>query len=699
LFAALGTATLMLVGTTTAGAASVPVPEDPAPALLEGQTPHARIGPWLGSLYDEYRAGKAAGVAQRALRGSKGQFKGASDRVTVQAMANDAAALMGTLRAVGATQIRAVGPLISARVPVSALGRLEADPALAFARPGMARTNALTLPVHSQGVQSLNADEARREHSVTGKGVQVGTLSDSFACNPGPLQPGAPSSTLSEDLSNNELPDFVRILSEGPCDDAIDEGRAMAQIVHDVAPGSNIAFHTAFNSELDFAEGIIDLQQQGSDVIVDDVIYLEEPMFMDGMVAQATDIVTSRGVPYFSSAGNQARASYQAPWRGTDVEVKTRTGDTVIRRFHDFDPGPEKQVLQPVKVFPSNNQGFVILSFQWDQPHRSASTFAWIQAGASLAQASKLAKGSRSDLDLVVYTDEGKVLRHCPPGDLIVTCQITGDRNLDGDAVDLAAIYYAGTAPRVFYVALVKRAGPEPELVKYVWFEDAGSFAVLEHDTHSGSAYGHANSKSTISVGAASWYATVPFSTSGRVPPNDAFTPKIDLSPCAPACLNDFSSAGNIPILFDRFGNRLAKREHRRNPSVTGPDGGNSTFFFSDSSYDDDDHDGRNSPFSIFISAVLDRPGDEWPNFFGTSASAPHVAAVAALMRDLKGGLTPAAIRRVLENTARPISKRFTSNRPILIDPIHEVGPDGYDFDSGFGLVDARKALNAVAAQ
>ena len=50
--------------------------------------------------------------------------------------------------------------------------------------------------------------------------------------------------------------------------------------------------------------------------------------------------------------------------------------------------------------------------------------------------------------------------------------------------------------------------GPDPELVKYVWFEDAGSFAVLEHDTHSGSAYGHANSKSTISVGAASWYAT-----------------------------------------------------------------------------------------------------------------------------------------------------------------------------------------------
>ena len=56
-------------------------------------------------------------------------------------------------------------------------------------------------------------------------------------------------------------------------------------------------------------------------------------------------------------------------------------------------------------------------------------------------------------------------------------------------------------------------------------------------------------------------------------------------------------------------------------------------FFLSDSSYDDDDGDGLNSPFSTFISG-LDQPGDEYPNFFGTSASAPHVAAVAALMLD-----------------------------------------------------------------
>jgi subtilisin family serine protease len=117
-----------------------------------------------------------------------------------------------------------------------------------------------------------------------------------------------------------------------------------------------------------------------------------------------------------------------------------------------------------------------------------------------------------------------------------------------------------------------------------------------------------------------------------------------------------------------------------------------------DSSYDDDDGDGSNSPSSTFVSDTLDSPADEFPNFFGTSASAPHVAAVAALMLDMDATLTPAQVKRALESTARPITKRFTSARPLEVFPIDEVGPGGYDFDSGFGLVDAVEALGAAAS-
>ncbi len=63
----------------------------------------------------------------------------------------------------------------------------------------------------------------------------------------------------------------------------------MAQIVYDVAPGAGLAFHTAFNGEADFAQGILDLAAAGSTIIVDDVFYFAEPMFQDGVIAQAVD--------------------------------------------------------------------------------------------------------------------------------------------------------------------------------------------------------------------------------------------------------------------------------------------------------------------------------------------------------------------------------------------------------------------------
>ena len=712
-FATINVAAWTAIAAGSVLAAPAPTPDDPAAVLAETkQSPNAKLGPWLDNLYQEYQEAKAKGIADKNFRSANKALRVTRATVGLDAVATSGAALASSLKAMGATNVRTQGPLVSARVPVSALGKLAADPALRYARAPLATTEALPAKAVSQGDVSLRANRARTRFNVNGAGVTVGVLSDSFACNPPAFQPGAPTSSKDQDVSNDELPSIVTILKDGACPDGTDEGRAMAQLVHDVAPASPIAFHTAFESELDFAEGIIRLRDAGADVIVDDVRYFAEPFFSDGMIAQAVDIVAANGsgVPYFSSAGNSARESYDSTYRPVDVLTNAGNnlngGAAVLRRFHDFDPGPGTQVLQPVVVTPDGGAGLIIFSFQWDQPHKTATSYALKKAGMDVTKA----KGATTDLDIIVFDNKGHVVSRCPPGvSKGITCQIAGDRNVGGDAVDLSLLYYAGPPKetQLFFVGFVYSGGDAAagavNRVKYTWVQSQGSFSILDvpglsgFPTFSGTSYGHSNATGNIAVGAASWYATVPFSNSGTVPPNDKDPSNpIDLSPCVPACLNDFSSAGGIPILFDKFGNRLARPVVRRVPSVTGPDGGNTSFFFSDSSYDDDDGDGANSPFSTFVSATLDLPGDEYPNFFGTSASAPHVAAVAALMLDRNPDLTQASVRRLLERSAatRPITKRFTSDRPLVTTPI----PTGdYNYDAGVGLVDAVLAVQGSA--
>jgi hypothetical protein len=78
----------------------------------------------------------------------------------------------------------------------------------------------------------------------------------------------------------------------------------MLQIVHDLAPGASLLFANADNGIASFAQNIQTLAALGAKVIVDDVIYLSEPMFQDGIIAQAVDSVVAAGVAYFSSAGS-----------------------------------------------------------------------------------------------------------------------------------------------------------------------------------------------------------------------------------------------------------------------------------------------------------------------------------------------------------------------------------------------------------
>jgi hypothetical protein len=185
--------------------------------------------------------------------------------------------------------IECFGHLCSVRIPVSAL------------------TNRGS--ANSEGDFAMFADIARLKYSVNGSGILSGVLSDSFDC-----YDGATSDILSKDLlSRNNLP-FLDDLNMNEClfYKAADEGRAMMQLIHDVAPGARLAFRTTERGETSFATGILLLAAAGCDVIVNEVIILNEPMFQDGIISLAVDTAVSKGVAYFSSAGNFGRWSWVA---------------------------------------------------------------------------------------------------------------------------------------------------------------------------------------------------------------------------------------------------------------------------------------------------------------------------------------------------------------------------------------------------
>src|SRR5205814_4420180 len=113
-----------------------------------------------------------------------------------------------------------------------------------------------------------------------------------------------------------------------------DEGTAMLEIVHDLAPDAQLFFATGFPSITTFAQNIRNLRAAGCDIIVDDVFYFVESPFHDGqaagvisprnqgLVTQAVNDVTSSGALYFSSAGNLGNldAGTSGTWEGDFVD-------------------------------------------------------------------------------------------------------------------------------------------------------------------------------------------------------------------------------------------------------------------------------------------------------------------------------------------------------------------------------------------
>jgi hypothetical protein len=581
----------------------------------------AKIGGDLTRLYEEYKVHNLRHPGD-AFTASDSDWTISGSRVLVDAMAyGDLGALKSQLASIGGTVTAEASRLATVSLPIDALDDLAALTSVTFARPvyqPVRRAGDVT----SQGDPALQADVARTQFSVDGSGVQVGVISDSYD------RDASSGITAADDIASGDLPNNVQVVKEGGAGDT-DEGRAMLQIVHDVAPGASLMFGSAVGGEAAFANVIRQLALQGADVIVDDIGYLTEPFFQDGLIAQAANDVFGDGVPYFSAAGNQGDAAYEADFvdSGDDLIIPVNGQNQNVGRMHDFDPTAGKATTQSITIQPG---GLFQAVLQWDQPFGSL--------GGS---------GSQNDLDVYLFNLQS--------GQLVAS---SIDANQGGDPLEILSYPNLSTNTQFGLVITKFGAGPNPGHLKYInlgFNSDISTFA-----TDTGASWGHPLAAGAAGVAAASFF----------------MTPEFGLSPPQ---LNEFSSAGGTAFLFDTSGNRLSQPDLRDQPRFTGPDNANTTFFGAD------------------IPSSQGNDTDTFPNFAGTSAAAPHVAAVAALMIELAGGpgkLSPDKIYSIMETTAIDILARrddtlFPGGTPISIP-----SAAGYDLFSGYGLVDARAALN-----
>jgi hypothetical protein len=584
----------------------------------------------------------------------------------------DPQALKAALVALGLKHPSVYSNDVGGWLPVTQLDAATASAEVHSIRAAMPHTR--TGAVTSQGDFVQHSDVVRSANSLTGAGVTVGVLSDSFDCYSVYAANGVAAAgtagyanngftaTAATDVSTGDLPSNVNVLEEAEAGNGgcmnynpptqlpfTDEGRAMLQIVHDVAPGASLAFYTAENSEADFANGIGKLAASvasggaGARIIADDIGYFDEPFFQDGIVAQAIDAVEAQGVAYFSAAGNDGSLAYDntSPSFAT-LSTSTPNSGEYLLSFAA--PGATPVTSLPVTIASLIPGEYMAIVVAWDQPYVTGAP----NSG-----------GATSQIDVCVSGASGADVIESYTTGASETC--TGPNAVGADSYQILIIgnpanATGNSAAETLNIMVGLANGTAaPGRIKVAVEDDGAGSTINAFQTYSATIQGHPGATGAAAVGAAFYYNT----------PACGETP---------ATLEAFSSQGGAPILFDVTGTRLTTPVVRQKPDFVAPDGGNDTFLgFTLASGNVTGSDGL---LNTMIASCQNNPN--YPNFFGTSAATPHAASIAALMLQANPAVTPTQIYQALRTSALPMATPSPN------------------FNSGYGFVQADAAFALI---
>lgn len=234
----------------------------------------------------------------------------------------------------------------------------------------------------SEGDLLVRSNGIREIFGVSGKSIKVGVIGN-----------GVEHLNLSRRAG--EL-SHVDILETG----AGDEGTAMLEIIHDIAPDAELSFHAYGNSSESFKHAVADLARSGCQVICDDLYFFKQPFFEDGDVAQFIK-KTLKEYPnliYVTVSGNFAPLHYQGTWKPGPIAGINETR-------HDF--GNNDSAVN-ITLLPDEQ---MIATLQWDDPWGNSTTSydlvltdSW--TGRILAVSNLTRNGAQLPFEHLVYKPE-----------------------------------------------------------------------------------------------------------------------------------------------------------------------------------------------------------------------------------------------------------------------------------------------------